>query len=502
LSAEVLQESGMNDVRRRPSPAVAVASPEQALTASDKFLELLPIATVVCDAAGRIVQYNKRALEIWGRAPQQGNTVDHLHADTRFLDASGRELRRPRIADVLETGQSVRDEEIILERPNGERLALLMHVDPLLNAEGKPVGAISCFQDITERKLMVEALDRSRNELRQQEQRWNATYEHVAIGICEVDTNGRFIRVNEAITAMTGWTREDLMGRTLFQNTHPGDKDSDEAQYLRQMAGEIDFYSVERRFICKDGRTIWCFVRSSTVRDAEGKFLYCVRVIHDITERKVAEERQRRLIDELNHRVKNTLATVQSLAMQTSHGTDSLVGFREAFEGRLIALSQAHDQLTRRHWQNADLRDIVTTTTAPYGGQSPERIEIEGEDITIAPRVALTLALALHELTTNAAKYGALSVPTGRVAVSWRLMQEAPRPRLAIDWREHDGPPVSVPSRRGFGSRFVVGSISSELQGSVRLDFEAAGLHCAMQIPLAVVTAGGAGGNADEKQKA
>jgi PAS domain S-box-containing protein len=493
----------MNDVRRDPSShPVAVASPEQALSASDRFLELLPIATVVCDAAGRIVQYNKRALEIWGRAPQSGDTVDHLHTDTKFLDASGRELHRPRIADVLETGQAVRDEEIILQRPNGERLALLMHVDPLLNAEGRPVGAISCFQDITERKLAVDALNRSRNALRQQEQRWNATYDHAAIGICEVDANGRFIRVNEAITTMTGWTREDLMGRTLFQNTHPGDKDSDEAQYLRQMAGELDFYSVERRFICKDGRTIWCFVRSSTVRDAEGKFLYCVRVIHDITERKEAEERQRRLIDELNHRVKNTLATVQSLAMQTSHGTDTLADFREAFEGRLIALSQAHDQLTRRHWQSADLRDIVASATTPYGGQSPGRIEIEGESITIAPRVALTLALALHELSTNAAKHGALSVPDGRIAVGWRVLPESPKPQLLIEWREHDGPPVSTPSRRGFGTRFVVGSIRTELKGTARLDFNADGLCCTMQIPLATAMAGEANGGADEKRKA
>ena len=490
----------MNDVRRDPrSPPVAALSPEQALSASDKFLELLPIATCVCDSAGRIVQYNKRALEIWGRAPQPGDTLDQFHADARFLDASGRELRRSRVADVLETGHAIHDDEVIVERPSGERVAMLLHVDPLIDAEGKPIGAISCFQDITERKLMVEALNRSRNALRQQEQRWNATYEHAAIGITEVDANGRFIRVNEAITAMTGWTREDLMGRTLFQNTHPGDKDSDEAQYLRQMAGEIDFYSVERRFICKDGRTIWCFVRSSTVRDAEGKFLYCVRVVHDITERKEAEERQRRLIDELNHRVKNTLATVQSLAMQTSHGTDTLVGFREAFEGRLIALSQAHDQLTRRHWRSAELRDIVASATTPYGGQSPERIEIEGESITIVPRVALTLALALHELSTNAAKYGALSVPEGRVAVRWRALPEAPKPQLLFEWREHGGPPVSNPSRRGFGTRFVVGSISSELQGTARLDFNADGLLCTMQIPLAAALAGEANGSAEKK---
>jgi two-component sensor histidine kinase len=226
-------------------------------------------------------------------------------------------------------------------------------------------------------------------------------------------------------------------------------------------------------------------VRSSTVRDAHDNFLYGVRVVQDITERKEAEERQKLLVDELNHRVKNTLATVQSLATQTARGTDSPEGFRQAFEGRLIALSQAHDQLTRRHWRNADLRDIVAATTAAYLANAQERIVIRGDDLAIRPRTALTLAMALHELTTNAVKYGALSTPAGQVNVGWSVVREASQPpRLRIEWREQDGPPVSPPSRRGFGTRFIEGSVAVELQGIARLTFNAAGLHCTMDIPL------------------
>jgi two-component sensor histidine kinase len=225
------------------------------------------------------------------------------------------------------------------------------------------------------------------------------------------------------------------------------------------------------------------------VRDGEGKFLYCVRVIHDITERKAAEERQKLLIDELNHRVKNTLATVQSLASQTAHGADSPAAFRETFEGRLIALSQVHDQLTRRHWGSAELRDIVHGATAPYAGDNPDRVAIEGETITIRPRAALTLALALHELTTNAAKYGSLSVPNGRVTVRWKIDDGPTQQFLALEWCEHDGPPVAVPTRQGFGTRFIEGSIASELRGTARLSFDVAGLCCTMAIPLATATA-------------
>src|SRR5439155_19860115 len=210
-------------------------------------------------------------------------------------------------------GQPVRDEEVQVERPNGTRTAVLVNVDPLLDSNGKMVGVINCIQDVTKRKGMLEAISRNQQELRQQEERWAATYDHAAIGIVEVDAEGRFLRVNEAICAMTGWSREDLLGRKLFARTHPDDHDVDANLYRRQVAGDLSFYSVERRFLGKDGVAIWCSVRSSTVRDANGKFLYSVRVVQDITERREADERQKVLIDELNHRVKNTLATVQSL---------------------------------------------------------------------------------------------------------------------------------------------------------------------------------------------
>jgi PAS domain S-box-containing protein len=469
----------------RRLPPVVSPPLEHALRAADEILDLLPVAVCICDAAGRIVQYNRRAMEFWGRVPGPDQTFDQFYANVTFLDAGGRQLPRSRVAEVVATGKPVRDEEVMVERPNGERSAILLNIDPLIGAGGRPIGAISCFQDITERKRMVEELDHSREDLRLQEQRWRATYNHAAIGICEVDANGRFIRVNDAITTMTGWTRDDLMGRRLFQQTHPGDKDADEASFLRLVAGEIDYYSVDRRFIRKDGRTIWCIVRASNVRDAQGKFLYCVRVIHDITERKEAEDRQKLLIDELNHRVKNTLATVQSLATQTAHGTASPEAFCEAFEGRLIALSHVHDQLTRRHWGSAELRDIVIGATAPYGGGAPGRVMTDGENITLRPRAALTLALALHELTTNAAKYGALSVPKGRVTVRWQVADGPKQLMLNLEWCELDGPPVAMPTRQGFGSRFIKDSVATELRGTARLAFDPAGVCCTICIPLA-----------------
>jgi PAS domain S-box-containing protein len=459
---------------------------EQSLRASDEILELLPIATFVCDAAGRIIQYNRRAVDLWGRVPQPGQTHDELTSQSRYFDARGQELPYSRLAGVLKTGQALRDDEVTVLRADGTQVVVQLNIDPLLNAQGKMVGAITCIQDITERKRTIDALDRSQQALRQQEERWNATYEHAAIGIVELDGDGRFLRVNEAICAITGGTREELLGWKLFGRTHPDDRDVDENLYRRQVAGDIGFYSIEKRFVRKDGRVIWMGVRSSTVRDASGRFLYSVRVVQDVTERKEAEERQKLLIDELNHRVKNTLATVQSLATQTARGTDSPDAFRKAFEGRLIALSLAHDQLTRSHWRSAGLRDIVSGATAAYLSHANEQIVIAGEAVTVTPRAALTLALALHELTTNASKYGALSVPEGRIEVRWQVDREARPETLRIEWREHDGPPVAKPKRQGFGSRFIEGSIAAELEGKAQLDYDPAGFICKMDIPLKV----------------
>ena len=318
---------------------------------------------------------------------------------------------------MLASGKPARDIERIVERKDGTRVTVLLNIDPLRGAGGEMIGAVNCFLDITERKRMDDALAQSRRHLLEQEQRWAATYEHAAIGISEVAPDGRFLRVNEAIAAITGYSRKHLLANKLFTHTYAGDIDADREAFRKQVAGELEFYSVEKRFVRKDGRMIWMSVRSSPVRAADGQLLYLVRVVQDVTERKAAESRQKLLIDELNHRVKNTLATVQSLASQSARGASTPEAFRERFEGRLIALSKAHDQLTLHHWESAELRELLSASLAPYAGGASERVVLRGEDVVLRPRAVLTLAMAIHELTTNAVKYGALSVPAGRVEI-------------------------------------------------------------------------------------
>ncbi|MGA8933131.1 MAG: sensor histidine kinase, partial [Pseudolabrys sp.] len=174
-----------------------------------------------------------------------------------------------------------------------------------------------------------------------------------------------------------------------------------------------------------------------------------------------------------------------SLASQTARSAHTPAAFRERFEGRLIALSKAHDQLTVHHWESADLRALLSGSLAPYAAAGPERVVLRGEDVVLRPRAVLTLAMAVHELTTNAAKYGALSAPSGRIEIQWQpIRADNSRPVLRIDWLERGGPPVADPGQRGFGSKLIEGSIAAELGGTARLTFEPEGLHCQIAVPL------------------
>lgn len=443
------------------------------------MIDVFPLPAFICGVDGALVRFNKRAEELWGVAPDlsKGHRFGGAH---RLYDADGKPIAlgdRP-VAHVLRTGTGVRDLELVLERRDGSRIRVLANIEPLFDEDGRICGAVNCMQDITMARRVEDAW-------RESVQRLAATYAHAAIGITEVDEDGRLLRVNETTCAITGYSREELLHSTIFDITHPDDQNWDRANHRAQATGEAEGYVVEKRLIRKDGRVIWIDVRSSTVRDAAGRFLYGIRVVHDITDRKEAEQRQKLLVDELNHRVKNTLATVQSLATQTLRGAGSPEQFRRAFEARIIALSKTHDLLTSRNWRGADLAAIISQQLQPYA-MDPARLVLAGDAVALTPRAALTLSMVFHELATNAAKYGALSTPAGRLEVRWTVegaQGEAAPDCVRLTWQETGGPAVIPPQRRGFGSRLIERS-TSELDGEAELEFAPAGLRYCVSIPL------------------
>jgi PAS domain S-box-containing protein len=203
----------------------------------------------------------------------------------------------------------------------------------------------------------------------------------------------------------------------------------------------------------------------------------------EIAERRRAETRQRLLMDELNHRVRNTLAIVLAIANQTLRHANSSAQFRVDFEARVTALASAHNLLTESNWDGASLRAIAESVLKPHANPERMRFRLEGDDIRVGPKYAVSLLMAFHELATNAAKYGALSNDTGHVAIAWSLTEPPKAPLLAIEWREIGGPPVRPRRRRGFGSR-LIGGLAAEIQGDVDLKFERSGVVCTIEIPL------------------
>jgi PAS domain S-box-containing protein len=430
------------------------------------------------DADGRRLRSNQAACTIMGHSRErmlQLRVFDSTHPDDRDDDV---EQHRKLVAG--EVDRYVIEKRYL--RGDGRFVWLSVMCTAVRDEAGKFLYSVRVFHDVTETKRTIAALAES-------EQRLAATYQHAAIAISEIDAEGRLVRVNETVSAILGYSPEELLELTVFDVTHPDDRAEDREQFQHQVGGDAGDYAVEKRLICKDGRVIWVSVASSSVYDSTGRFRHGIRVMQDITARKHAEDRQKALVDELNHRVKNTLATVQSLAVQTLRGSGATTKVRDDFNARLFALSKAHDQLSRAGWESADFESIVEGIFAPYQIHGGDQVRLRGPSVKLPPHTGLLLAMVLHELATNAAKYGALSRAPGTLDLTWAVADGTAGRRLTIDWREAGGPPVKRPERRGFGSRLAERAIAHELKGTAQICFDPAGVHCKFEIPLLSSTA-------------
>ncbi|WP_052002911.1 HWE histidine kinase domain-containing protein [Microvirga sp. BSC39] len=265
---------------------------------------------------------------------------------------------------------------------------------------------------------------------------------------------------------------------------HPEDVDRVIDKWRTAVKNRGD-YEDEYRIRKSTGDIRWINSKGRVFFDTRKNPIYFVGILQDITEQKHAEEQQRFFLNELNHRVKNTLATVQSIASQTLRTTDTPGQFREAFEGRLLALSKTHNLLTRQSWREAELRDVAEQELAPYRKAGDARVVLDGPDVKLPARYAINLGLVLHELVTNAAKYGALSTNAGHLEVAWSVVETDDRPKqLRIHWSESGGPPVAPPKRQGFGSRLIRRSIEGELGGYMVLNFAESGVAYDISVPL------------------
>lgn len=357
-----------------------------------------------------------------------------------------------------------------LRRADGTYRWCIDAAAPRLSAQGEYLGYIGSVIDIDERRE-AERLQR------ESELRLRVITNTLPSFVWFAAPDGELHYFNDRWYEYTGQTPETALPNGWTGTLHPDDADRVAREWETARAAGLS-YETECRYRRNDGAFRWYVARAEALRNAEGRITGWVGSSSDIHDRVIAEGQQKLLINELNHRVKNTLATVQSLATQSAAQGRTTAEYRNLFEGRLLSLSAAHNLLTASNWEGVSLPDLVARALDPWTVGS--RFVSAGPAVWLSPRQALSISMALHELATNAAKYGALSAPDGRVEISWSVDGG----RLHLHWREMGGPEVKAPLRRGFGSRLLEHGIGRELGAEASLAFKPNGLEFRMTLSL------------------
>jgi PAS domain S-box-containing protein len=424
------------------------------------------------DLTGRFLRVNDRYCEIVGRTRDELLGGLRMQEITHPDDLPGNLIL---FQKSVEEGEPFEIEKRYI-RPDSQIVWVNNSVNLIHDEVGKPRNIVAVTIDVTARRKAEEAL-------RQSEERLATALQIAALGTFEWDLRDNTVMASARTRSIYGFAEDEgSNAEDYFTRIVPEDVERVREEVAATLRGSGHLDS-EYRIKLPDGAIRHVVSLSQLYRDAQGQPERQIGVFDDITEQKRWEEHQRLLIAELNHRVKNTLATVQSIASQTFKGEHQSNGTRQAFEGRLFALAKAHDVLTRENWEGAELGEIVTEAMNPYRRGGAERIQVKGPKVRLEPRAALAIAMALHELATNAAKYGALSVPSGRVSIEWSVTRGKPR-HLTLRWEERNGPPVSPPKQMGFGTRLIQRSLALDLGGEVDLTYEPTGLVCVVTAPL------------------
>jgi len=298
------------------------------------------------------------------------------------------------------------------------------------------------------------------------------------------ETDNPIIFANDAFLNMTGYEREEVLGQS-FNFLMANIADEDALALIREEFEHDSDTDSEILYRRKDGGEFWAALFVSPIRDDDGDIIQNFASFVDLTAYKNEQAQSRMLIDELNHRVKNTLATVQSIVSQAARANADPQAMRKAVETRLFALSRSHDLLTREKWHSAGLLDVINDALEPFGAddERARRVEITGDKIRFGPKSALALGIAFNELATNAVKYGAFSNENGLIRIEWTVEPSSTGRRLHLIWTEKDGPAVTPPARKGFGSQVIERGLAHELGGTVELDYRSKGVVCTMDIP-------------------
>jgi PAS domain S-box-containing protein len=448
------------------------------------LLGALPAAIYVTDAAGHITYCNQGAVELWGVNPRLG--LDKWCDVARFYHADGTPmlLRHCPTQIALQEGRAVPGREALMERRDGTRIYIMPNPTPVHDAAGRIVGVVNMTLDISERKEAELALAERDLQLA-------LAGKAARVGSFAYDTSTELIQVSQGYTVLHGLPEgtTEIPRSRWRAGVHPEDLprlDAHRDKVWRERRRESN---IEYRIVHADGEMRWIEARSFTSYDHNGRPQRVVGVNIDITERKRAEEHQRVLVAELDHRVKNVLATVSAIISRTQDASLLAADFATALDGRIRSMSSTHELLSQGRWRGIPLLELIQRELAPF--VTSDNADIEGPDAVLSAEAAQIMAMVLHELVTNAAKYGALSTQSGRVRVGWRWRTNgAPLARLVVEWQEIGGPTVPACNQSGYGTSVIRELLPYELGGKVDLVFADDGVRCRLEIPAEWVGGG------------
>lgn len=446
---------------------------------------------VVLDGDLRVQSANQAFFDAFGCPPEEttGCQLGELHQGAWDVP----ELRRL-LRDVLSRDEAFDGFAVDFDFPSVGQRRVLLDARKLIQGEDSPELILLGLEDVTENQQTNGALlhDDSRIQL---------ALEAGQLGSWELDlTTGsatRTLRHDQIFgydQLLPGWSYADFMGHVL-----PEDREEVDRRF-RAVSDSGQSWDFECRIRRPDGEVRWIEARGLPLKDAGRQITRLIGTVADITERKQADAHRETLIGELNHRVKNVLAAVMSIASQTWRRSGSLDEFRKAFEGRLFALSRAHDLLVEQDWTGAEMTQLARRTLEPYN--MAERVVLDGPRLRLNPKAGVALVLILHELATNAVKYGALSSQGGRLEVAWRLEGSGNGDLIRLEWTETGGPPVKLPSHQGFGTSLIRRSASYELGGDATMEFREDGLRCRLIFPQQASTSVAPNGLSGERRLA
>lgn len=432
------------------------------------LLEALPVAIYTTDAEGRITFFNEAAVELWGYRPELGSSK--WCGSWRLFTTEGRPLPHEDcpMAIALREGRKVLGMEAVAERPDGTRIVFAPYPVPLKDDEGRVTGGINLLVDVTQRK-----------EVELSAARLAAIVSSSDDAIISKNLSSVITSWNEGATRIFGYEAEEVIGRSVRLLIPPEMQEQEDEILGKIGRGErVEHFDTVR--LAKNGERIEVSLTISPILDNSGRIVGASKIARDVRERKGAEELQRLLFNELNHRVKNTLSTIQAIASQSMRATTSPREFVSSFNDRVGALSRAHNLLVEQQMRGTSISRLIQEQVVL--GDQTDRVVCSGPDVALDARITVQMALVLHELATNARKYGALSVPTGKLTICWEINMQTGR-ELRLEWQESGLTGLRAPRSRGFGTTLIERCLEAN-HGEASLRFGAEGLTCKIRLPL------------------